>query len=51
VHKKSECLSYALSHPEISLEQHAKDFEIGYSTPHKWIRQAQQAGQASAQRE
>jgi transposase len=49
--KKSECLSYALLHPEISLEQHAKDFGIGYSTLHKWVRQARQAGQAGAQRE
>lgn len=49
--KKSECLNYALSHPEISLEQHAKDFGIGYSTLHKWVREARQTGLAGAQRE
>jgi transposase-like protein len=49
--KKSECINYALSHPEISLEQLAKDFGIGYSTLHKWIREARAAGLEGVQRE
>ncbi len=49
--KKAESINYALSHPEIGLEQLAKELGVGYSTLHKWVREARQAGQEGAQRQ
>jgi transposase len=49
--KKAESISYALAHPEISLEQLAKDLGVAYSTLSKWVREARKAGQEGAQRQ
>jgi transposase len=48
--KKQECVAYALSRPEIGLRQLADDFGVGYSTLHKWVRDARQNGQEGASR-
>jgi transposase-like protein len=42
--KKQELVAYALSHPEITTRQLAKDMGVGHSTLDKWLRQARQVG-------
>lgn len=49
--KKQESISYALSHPEISLKQLALDLGLACSTLDRWVREARAAGLDGAQRQ
>ncbi len=48
--KKSECIAYALAHPEIAVKQLAHDLGIGNSTLSNWLQKARQNGQRAAGR-
>ncbi len=49
--KKEHCVNYAIAHPERSLSALAKEFDVGYSTLVKWVKQARDKGLAGAERQ
>ena len=49
--KKQESISYALLHPQLGLKELAQELGIGYSTLHKWVREARAAGLDGSQRQ
>jgi transposase len=48
--KKSECIAYALSHPEIAVKQLAHDLGIGNSTLSKWLQVERASGRSGSER-
>ena len=49
--KKQECVAYAFSHPEISVEKIAQDLGIDYSSLQKWMRAARESNSSGSIRQ